>query len=275
LIVPFILLPSLPPLFIDDILLSIYRTKEELEEATLSAKEAFQKWKEVPVQQRQRVMFQYQSIIREHLEDLAKLITLENGKTLQDSQGDVFRGLEVVETACMVGNEMKGETLNQISKGMDIVTLRQPLGVCAGITPFNFPAMIPLWMFPIACTTGNTFVLKPSPHTPGASMLLAKLSQEAGLPPGVLNVVHGSVEVVNFLCDSPHIRAISFVGGNAAGESIHARGTANGKRVQANTSAKNHATILPDADREATIKGVFFVFDPSPRSIFSPIFLDA
>lgn len=201
-------------------------------------------------------MFQYQSIIRERLEDLAKLITLENGKTLQDAQGDVFRGLEVVETACMVGSEMKGETLNQISKGMDIVTLRQPLGVCAGIAPFNFPAMIPLWMFPIACTTGNTFLLKPSPHTPGASMMLAKLSQEAGLPPGVLNVVHGSVEVVNFLCDSQHIRAISFVGGNAAGESIHARGTANGKRVQANTSAKNHATVLPDADREATIKGV-------------------
>lgn len=226
--------------------------------------EAFCKWKEVPVQQRQRVMFQYQSLIRERLEDIAKLITLENGKTLQDAQGDVFRGLEVVETACMLGNEMKGETLNQISRGMDIITLRQPLGVCAGITPFNFPAMIPLWMFPMAATAGNTFLLKPSPHTPAASMLLAQLAQEAGLPPGVLNVVHGSVEVVNFLCDSPHIRAISFVGGNEAGESIHARGTANGKRVQANTSAKNHATILPDADRQATIQGLC----PFPPSLF-------
>jgi len=232
-------------------------TLSELDQAVNYASEAFKSWKEVPIQQRQRVMLRYQALIRENMEDLAYIITLENGKTLADARGDVFRGLEIVESACNLGITMMGETLEGIGgNGMDCVSFRQPLGVCAGIAPFNFPAMIPLWMFPVACTAGNTFVIKPSEKTPGACMMLAHLAQEAGLPPGVLNVVHGAETAVNFICDSPDIKAISFVGGNNAGEYIHARGTANGKRVQANLGAKNHATIMPDASREATVKAI-------------------
>jgi len=231
-------------------------TQQELEYAALCAKEAFVTWKEVSIQQRQRIMFQYQALIRQHMSELSKLITLEQGKTLEDAHGDVFRGLEVVESACMLGQYIKGEALGNIANGMDMVTLQQPLGVCAGVAPFNFPAMIPLWMFPVACTAGNTFLMKPSEKTPAASMMLAHLAQQAGLPNGVLNVVHGAVDTVNFFCDSPLIKAISFVGGNTAGQYIHARGTANGKRVQANLGAKNHATILPDADRASTVKAI-------------------
>ena len=226
-------------------------TPSELELAVSSAKTAFESWRNVPIQQRQRVMLKYQDLIRRYTDDIANLITLEQGKTLTDAKGDIFRGLEVVESACFQGPSLMGETLGNLSDGLDCVSYRQPLGVCAGIAPFNFPAMIPLWMFPVACTAGNTFVMKPSEKTPGACMMLANLAQEAGLPDGVLNVVHGAKDTVDFLCDAPDIRAISFVGSNVAGEYIHARGTANGKRVQANLGAKNHAVILPDAPEGA------------------------
>jgi malonate-semialdehyde dehydrogenase (acetylating)/methylmalonate-semialdehyde dehydrogenase len=233
-------------------------TQEELEEAVQVAHEAFQSWRQVPVQQRQRVMLEYQALIRDetNMNALAHLITQEQGKTLPDARGDVFRGLEVVESACSTGDRLMGESLAGISSGMDCVSYRMPLGVCAGIAPFNFPAMIPLWMFPVACTAGNTFLLKPSEKTPGAAMMLAQLAQQAGLPDGVLNIVHGSKPVVDFLCDAPPIQAISFVGSNHVGEYIHARATSNGKRAQCNLGAKNHATLLPDADRTAAIKAI-------------------
>jgi malonate-semialdehyde dehydrogenase (acetylating)/methylmalonate-semialdehyde dehydrogenase len=231
-------------------------TPTEVQAAIASAQNAFLDWRTVPIQQRQRVMLEYQSLIRQHTDDLAYWISLENGKTLADAKGDIFRGLEVVETCCNMTDKMMGETLGGIGSNIDCVSFRQPLGVCAGIAPFNFPAMIPLWMFPVACTAGNTFVLKPSEKTPGCAMLLAELAQKAGLPDGVLNIVHGSIDVVDQLCTAPEIRAISFVGSNTAGEAIHAKGSANGKRVQANLGAKNHAAVLPDASRAATIKAL-------------------
>jgi malonate-semialdehyde dehydrogenase (acetylating)/methylmalonate-semialdehyde dehydrogenase len=187
---------------------------------------------------------------------LARSITIEQGKTLADARGDVFRGLEVVESVCSIGSSMLGESLENLSRGLDTYTYRQPLGVTAGICPFNFPAMIPLWMFPVANACGNTMVLKPSEKDPGAAMILARLAKKAGLPDGVVQIVHGGVDTVNFICDAPSIRAISFVGGNQAGEHIFDRGTKNGKRVQANLGAKNHATIMPDADKESTINAI-------------------
>lgn len=231
-------------------------TQEEMKRAEAGAVEAFKLWKEVPVQQRQRVFLKLQEKIRAHTEELALSITTEQGKTLADARGDVFRGLEVVETACAMGNNFMGETQENLARGLDTYTYRQPLGVTAGICPFNFPAMIPLWMFPVSTACGNTMLLKPSEKDPSATMLLAKLAQESGLPDGVLQVVHGAHSTVNFLCDAPAVRAISFVGGNQAGHYIFDRGTKNGKRVQANLGAKNHATILPDADKEATINAI-------------------
>lgn len=231
-------------------------TPEELSRAEEGAKAAFKTWREVPIQQRQRIFFNLQALIREHTEELARSITTEQGKTLQDARGDVFRGLEIVETACNMGTLAMGETLGNLSKGLDSFSYRQPLGVTAGICPFNFPAMIPLWMFPVSTVLGNTMLLKPSEKDPGAAMMLAKLAQQAGLPDGVLQIVHGAADTVNFLCDAPSVRAISFVGGNAAGEHIFDRGTKNGKRVQANLGAKNHATIMPDADKDATINAI-------------------
>jgi len=228
-----------------------------MEEAIVAASNAFVPWREVPVQRRARIMMNFAQIIRDRTEELAQIITLENGKTLADARGDIFRGLEVVETtSSAIVRDMMGSSLENIGNGIDCVSFRQPLGVAAGIAPFNFPAMIPLWMFPVACTSGCTFILKPSPKTPGASMMLAEMARDAGLPDGVLNIIHGGKKTVDFLCEDPAVKAISFVGGNEAGEYIHAKGTSNGKRVQANLGAKNHAIVMPDADREATIKAV-------------------
>eukprot|EP01036_Dinobryon_divergens_P031763 gene31762-41227_t len=231
-------------------------TIDELKRAEEGAVKAFKTWREVPVQQRQRVFFALQQLIRDHTDELAASITLEQGKTLQDAKGDIFRGLEVVESCCGIGTNLMGETLGNLSRGLDTYSYRQPLGVTAGICPFNFPAMIPLWMFPMAAACGNTMVLKPSEKDPGASMILARLAQKAGLPDGVLQIVHGAADTVNYLCDASTIRAVSFVGGNAAGEHIFDRATKNGKRVQANLGAKNHATVLPDADREQTVNAI-------------------
>jgi malonate-semialdehyde dehydrogenase (acetylating)/methylmalonate-semialdehyde dehydrogenase len=231
-------------------------TPSEMQAASDSAAKAFKTWRDVSISSRTRIMFSYQSLIVKHMEDLAALITKEQGKTLADARGDVFRGLEVVEHACSITSLSMGETLENVSKNVDTYSYRQPLGVCAGITPFNFPAMIPLWMFPLAITCGNTFILKPSERDPGAPELLARLAMEAGIPAGVLNVIHGTRDAVNFICDDPAIRAISFVGSNQAGEYIHARGTKNGKRVQANLAAKNHATVLPDANKDQAINAL-------------------
>jgi malonate-semialdehyde dehydrogenase (acetylating)/methylmalonate-semialdehyde dehydrogenase len=228
----------------------------ELRAAAEAAQNAFYTWRDVNVSTRQRVMLKYQELIRKHEDELVASIVQENGKTVADAKGDVFRGLEIVETACNVAPAMMGEMLDSVAKDIDTYSTRQPLGVVAGICPFNFPAMIPLWMFPLAIACGNTVVLKPSERTPTTTEILVRLAHEAGVPNGVLNVVHGSVDCVNFICDAPEIKAISFVGGNKAGEHIHDRGTKNGKRVQSNLGAKNHATILPDADKEATLNAL-------------------
>ena len=221
-------------------------TPAELQRAVDSAQAAFLEWREVPVQQRQRVFFQLQALIREHTDELARNITTEQGKTLVDAHGDVFRGLEVVEYCCNMSAHMMGSTAENLAANLDTYSYRQPLGVCAGICPFNFAAMIPLWMFPMALATGNTFVLKPSEQDPGCSLMLAKLAQEAGLPDGCLNIVHGTHDAVNHLLDAEAVRAVSFVGSNPAGEAIFARGTANGKRVQSNLGAKNHVSARPN-----------------------------
>ena len=233
-------------------------TQGELEAAVRSAKEAFHSWRGTPITQRQRIMFQFLNLLHDHTDRIAESIVMENGKTLLDAKGDIFRGLEVVESSCFLSPYMMGETLENLASGqaVDTSTFRQPLGVVAGICPFNFPAMIPLWSLPVALVCGNTYVMKPSEKTPTAFTIMAELFQKAGLPDGVLNVIHGSVETVNFICDNEDIRAISFVGSNQAGEYIHERGTKNGKRVQANMGAKNHASVLPDADKEGCINAI-------------------
>lgn len=231
-------------------------TQEEMQAAAASSQRAFVEWSAQSVHNRARVMLKYQQLIRDHTEELARMITVEQGKTLVDARGDVFRGLEVVEHSCSMPTLIMGETVENITAGMDMYSYRQPLGVTAGICPFNFPAMIPLWMFPLAVTAGNTMLLKPSERVPNTSVRLAQLAVEAGLPAGVVNIIHGAHDAVNFICDHPAIRAISFVGGNKAGEHIHERGSRNGKRVQSNMGAKNHAVIMPDAPPEATIRAL-------------------
>ncbi|KAG6529611.1 hypothetical protein ZIOFF_011820 [Zingiber officinale] len=231
-------------------------TDEEFKAAVNAAKGAFPHWRNTPVTARQRIMLKLQELIRRDMDKLALNITTEQGKTLKDAQGDVFRGLEVVEHACGMATLQMGEYISNVSNGIDTYSIREPLGVCAGICPFNFPAMIPLWMFPMAVTCGNTFVLKPSEKDPGASMMLAELAIEAGLPDGVLNIVHGTNDVVNNICDDDDIKAISFVGSNTAGMHIYARAAAKGKRVQSNMGAKNHAIIMPDASPDATLNSL-------------------
>jgi malonate-semialdehyde dehydrogenase (acetylating) / methylmalonate-semialdehyde dehydrogenase len=231
-------------------------TESEFNAVMAKAVEAASSWRNVPVSQRQRVMLKYQSLLREHIHELATLVTLENGKTTADALGDVIRGIEVVESACSVAPHLLGDSLMGISSNMDTVSYRRPLGVCAGICPFNFPAMIPLWMFPLAIVTGNAFVLKPSEKTPGCALRLAELCAQAGLPPNVLQIVHGSRSIVQRICTHSDVKAISFVGGNVAGEYIHETGSRHGKRVQANMGAKNHAVIMEDADRNAICKAV-------------------
>jgi len=228
-------------------------TQAEMEEAVASAKQAYKEWSETSVPTRCRTMFRLRSLIEKHTDELASIITQEQGKTLADARGDVFRGLEVVEHACSMTTLTMGETSENVSKHMDTYSYRQPLGVTAGVTPFNFPAMIPLWMFPMAITTGNTFVMKPSEVDPGAPIRLAELAIEAGVPAGVLNIIHGTHDAVNFVCDQPDIKAVSFVGSNIAGEHINKRAGSNGKRVQCNMAAKNHATIMPDASKESVL----------------------
>jgi len=190
------------------------------------------------------------------MKKLAENITNEQGKTLPDAEGDVSRGLQVVEHACSSASLLLGEHLPNVARDMDTYSLRIPLGVTAGICPFNFPAMIPLWMFPLALVAGNTMLMKPSEQDPGACMLLAELAQEAGIPDGCLNVIHGAHDAVNFICDHPAIQAISFVGSDQAGKYIYERGAKNGKRVQSNMGAKNHGVVLPDANKEATLNQV-------------------
>ncbi|PHH68549.1 hypothetical protein CDD82_478 [Ophiocordyceps australis] len=230
-------------------------TQAEMKAAVASAERAQVSWRETTVLARQQLMFRFVQLIRENWERLAASITLEQGKTLADARGDVLRGLQVAEAAIAAPELLKGEVL-EVAKDMETRTYREPLGVVAAICPFNFPAMIPLWCIPIATITGNTLILKPSERDPGAAMILAELVQKAGFPNGVVNIIHGAHPTVDFLLDEPAIKAISFVGGNKAGEYIYSRASANGKRVQANLGAKNHAAVLPDCNRQHFINSV-------------------
>ncbi|MGM8062313.1 CoA-acylating methylmalonate-semialdehyde dehydrogenase [Vogesella indigofera] len=228
-------------------------TTAEVAAAVAAGKAAFKSWKKTPIGTRARIFLKLQQLIREHMKELAAILTAEQGKTLADAEGDVFRGLEVVEHAANIGSLQLGDYAENVAGGVDTYSVMQPLGVCAGITPFNFPAMIPLWMFPMAIATGNTFVLKPSEQDPMVTMRLVELALEAGVPPGVLNVVHGGAEVVNAICDHPDIKAISFVGSSKVGTHVYNRASLNGKRVQCMMGAKNHAIVLPDANKEQAL----------------------
>ncbi|WP_031372797.1 CoA-acylating methylmalonate-semialdehyde dehydrogenase [Lysobacter antibioticus] len=233
-----------------------FATADEVDAAVRSAHQAFKSWRKTPIGARARIFLKYQQLIREHMGELAAILTAEQGKTLADAEGDVFRGLEVVEHAAAIGNLQLGELANNVAGGVDTYTLLQPLGVCAGITPFNFPAMIPLWMFPMAIATGNTFVLKPSEQDPLVTMRLVELALQAGVPKGVLNVVHGGEDVVNAICDHPDIKAVSFVGSTKVGTHVYHRASLAGKRVQCMMGAKNHAVVLPDANKEQTLNAL-------------------
>ncbi|HYP83603.1 CoA-acylating methylmalonate-semialdehyde dehydrogenase [Variovorax sp.] len=233
-----------------------FATADEVDAAVASAKEAFKTWRKTAIGARARIFLKYQQLIRENMAELAALLTAEQGKTLPDAEGDVFRGLEVVEHAAGIGNLQLGELANNVAGGVDTYSVLQPLGVCAGITPFNFPAMIPLWMFPMAIACGNTFVLKPSEQDPMVTMRLCELALQAGIPPGVLNVVHGGENVVNAICDHRDIKAISFVGSTKVGTLVYNRASLAGKRVQCMMGAKNHAIVMPDANKEQTLNAL-------------------
>lgn len=226
----------------------VFATKAEIDAAVSAAAKAFPAWSHAPAIRRARVLFRFRELVAREEQRLAALISAEHGKILEDAKGELLRGLEVVEFACGIPQLLKGEYSEQVSTDVDSFSFRQPLGVVAGITPFNFPAMVPLWMFPIAIACGNTFVLKPSEKVPSTSIELAQLLSEAGLPDGVFNVVHGDKEAVDALLDHPEIQAVSFVGSTPVAEYVYRRGTAAGKRTQALGGAKNHMVVLPDAD---------------------------
>ncbi|MDQ0225460.1 CoA-acylating methylmalonate-semialdehyde dehydrogenase [Metabacillus niabensis] len=225
-------------------------TKEEVDYAVEVAAKAFKEWRNVPVQKRARVLFNFQQLLQNNKKELARIITLENGKNLTEALGEVGRGIENVEFATGAPTLMMGDSLTTIATDVEITNYRYPIGVVGGITPFNFPMMVPCWMFPMAIAVGNTFVLKPSERTPMLAEKLAELLEEAGLPKGVFNMVHGAHDVVNGLLDHPEVKAISFVGSQPVGEYVYKRGSANLKRVQALTGAKNHSIVLQDADLE-------------------------
>ena len=230
-----------------------FATADEVDRAVQGAKETFRTWREVPTPERARLLFAYQDILKKNQDDVARLLCRDTGKTWEDARGEVWRGIEVAEHACGIASLMMGETVENVARGIDTYSLVQPVGVCAGITPFNFPAMVPLWMFPLAVACGNTFVLKPSEQDPTVPNRLMELLAEAGAPDGLVQVVHGGKEQVEALLTHPDVRAVSFVGSAPVARSIYATAAANGKRVQALAGAKNHLVILPDADKEQAI----------------------
>jgi len=231
-------------------------TGEEVDRAVAAARAAFEIWKDTPVGERARLMLRYQALLKEHHDDLAKTLSQETGKTFEDAKGDIWRGIEVVEHACNIASLSMGETVENVARKIDCYSITQPLGVCVGITPFNFPAMIPLWMFPMAIACGNTFVLKPSEQDPLTPMRLAELFKEAGAPDGLLQIVHGGKEVVDQLLTHKDTVAISFVGSVAVGEHIYRTGTEHLKRVQAFAGAKNHMVVMPDASKQQVINAL-------------------
>src|SRR5215218_7931144 len=233
-----------------------FAAKSEVEQAIANADAAQPAWAATNPQRRARVMFKFLELIQKDVENLAKLLSSEHGKTLADSKGDIQRGVEVVEFACGIPHLMKGEYTEGAGPGIDLYSMRQPLGVVAGITPFNFPAMIPMWKFAPALACGNAFILKPSERDPSVPMRLAELLLEAGLPAGVLNVVNGDKEAVDALLNDARVKAIGFVGSSPIAEYIYATGCANGKRVQCFGGAKNHMIVMPDADIDQAIDGL-------------------
>ncbi|HDS1692431.1 TPA: CoA-acylating methylmalonate-semialdehyde dehydrogenase [Pseudomonas putida] len=228
-------------------------TDAEVAAAVSAGQAAFAAWADTPPARRARVMFRFLELLNQHRDELARAITLEHGKVLDDARGEVARGIDIVEFACGAPQLLKTGFSDQVARGMDNWVLRQPLGVVAGVTPFNFPVMVPMWMFPVALATGNSFVLKPSPIDPTPSLLIAQLLQEAGLPDGVFNVVQGEKAAVDALLDHENVKALSFVGSTPIAQQIYSRGAANGKRVQALGGAKNHLVVLPDADIDQAV----------------------
>ena len=227
-----------------------------VDEAVQAAAKAFPAWMETPPVERARILFRLKVLLEERFEELARSVTTEHGKTLAEARGDVRRGLENIEYACGAPSLLMGESAENVARGIDCDSIRQPLGVVAGITPFNFPAMVPLWMWPLAIACGNTFVLKPSEKVPLTSILIARLAQQAGLPAGVLNVVHGGREAVDAILTHPLVKAVSFVGSTPVAREIHRVGTAHGKRVQAAGGAKNFVLVMPDADVANSSTGI-------------------
>jgi len=231
-----------------------FATAKTVDDAVQSALKALPDWAATNPQRRARVMFAFKALVEKHMDELAHLLSSEHGKVLADSRGDIQRGLEVIEFACGIPHALKGEYTEGAGPGIDVYSMRQPLGVVAGITPFNFPAMIPMWMFGVAIACGNAFILKPSEKDPSVPVRLAQLMLEAGAPEGVLNVVHGDKEAVDAILTHPDIKAVSFVGSSDIAQYIYATGTAHGKRVQAMGGAKNHGVVLPDADLDQVVK---------------------
>jgi len=231
-------------------------SRSEVDAAVRSAHAACAQWVTMAPVRRARVLFRFRELVEREMDELAKLIAAEHGKTISDARGEIVRGLEVVEFACGIPHLLKGEYSENVGGGLDAFSLRQPLGVVAGITPFNFPAMVPMWMFPLALACGNTFVLKPSEKDPSVSLRLAQLLKEAGVPDGAFNVVHGGKEAVDALLEHPQIAAISFVGSTPVARYVYLEGTKHGKRVQALGGAKNHAVIMPDADLDQAVSAL-------------------
>src|SRR5450432_844189 len=225
-------------------------------DAVTAAANTFPAWRDTPPVERARLFFRYRQLVEENFERICQLVTREHGKTLAEARGSIYRGIENIEYACGIPSLLMGDTLENLARGVDCETMLQPLGVCAGITPFNFPAMVPLWMYPLALVCGNTYVLKPSEKVPLTVVLLVELLEKAGLPKGVLNLVHGGRECVDALLAHPQVRAISFVGSTPIARYIYETGTRNGKRVQANGGAKNYIVVMPDADVAKTVESL-------------------
>jgi malonate-semialdehyde dehydrogenase (acetylating)/methylmalonate-semialdehyde dehydrogenase len=233
-----------------------YATEADVDRAVRTAHEAFLKWRDVPVVDRVQVLYRYKTLLEKNANELAGILTRENGKTAEDSRAEVRRAIQMVEVACGMPSLMMGDSLNDVASGIDSHTIRQPIGVCAGITPFNFPAMVPMWMWPFAIACGNTFILKPSEKVPLTPTMAATLLHEAGLPPGVFNLLHGDKVAVDALLHHPLVRAVSFVGSTPVAKYIYQTAAAEGKRVQALGGAKNHLVVMPDADLPKTVDAI-------------------
>jgi malonate-semialdehyde dehydrogenase (acetylating)/methylmalonate-semialdehyde dehydrogenase len=233
-----------------------YAEEADIDRAVRAAHEAFLKWRDVPVVDRVQALYRYKALLDKHAAELAGILTRENGKTAEDAKAEVNRAIQMVEVACGMPSLMMGDSLNDVARGIDCKTIRQPIGVCAGITPFNFPAMVPMWMYPFAIACGNTFVLKPSEKVPLTPTRAVQLLHDAGLPPGVLNLVHGGKQAVDALLRHPLVKAVSFVGSTPVAKYIYTTAAAEGKRVQALGGAKNHLVVMPDADMPKTVEAI-------------------